>query len=686
MVDIKVTLQVSSDITLEEISIPGDMRAREIIEDIVGQVGFPWVLTGREIKYSLLIVNSNYYLTDEETLASAGVADGSLLRLVSSDELGIDVSRSLASANISASQSRKSAQTLRIFLCHSSGDKQAVRALYKRLRSDGFDPWFDEEQLLPGQDWNQEIIRAVRSSDVVLICLSEKAINKAGYVQKEIKYALDVADEQPEGSIFLIPVRLEECGVPPRLSQWQWVDYFEDRGYGRLLKALEVKATQINLHAGQDRRLTFKLKAERHHYNSDLKGFNPIEQPFPFNRVVRWSPRDVKKQLRFAKSTHPTFYLVITQEVLLKASEHVCRNLGIELGGFLLGNHYRCSANNLNYVIIDQLLIAEIAEATEFSFGPTQNSWGQLSSDLCGKLKGKQLLGWYHSHPGLDVFLSQYDLSLHKERFNEPWMTALVIEPEKHLGGFFCWRDGRLNPHVPIDFYELMGHTNRNTVLAWNNYTGVDTTMNIQPSLCLLNTHSIQWRSQAIDVKPEVEAEIDEPNRSTYKKDKVLLEKVFSDLINLTRRSKFIKCQPVDVEPNYPPRKYIATFTCLGIASIDESGSPQFSEFHQVSIYLPDDYPIQGPHLRWLTPIWHPNIEHTEPKHVDTSLAADQHSNKSLDELLIALGEMIQYKRYHAEPTPPWPLDMEVAAWVREYAEPRGILNKDKPVDKRGLI
>lgn len=520
----------------------------------------------------------------------------------------------------------------------------------------------------------------------MLICLSEKAINKAGYVQKEIKYALDVADEQPEGSIFLIPVRLEECGVPPRLSRWHWVDCFEERGYGRLLNALEVKATQINLHAGQDRSLTSKLKAERRDYNRDVEGFNPIEQPFPFNRVVRWTPRDVKRELRLAKSTHPTFYLVITQEVLLKANEHVCRNLGTELGGFLLGNHYRCSANDLNYVIIDHLSIAEIAETTEFSFGPTQKSWERLSSDLSGKLKGRHLLGWYHSHPGLDVFLSQYDLSLHTERFDKPWMTALVIEPEKHLGGFFCWRNGRLNPHVPVDFYELMGHSNRNTVVAWNNYTGVDTVMNIQPYLCPLNTHSIQWRSPAIDVTPKGKAEIDGPRRSTYQKDMLVLDKAYSDLINFARRSKFITCQPVDVERNHPPRKYIATFTCLGIAAVDEKGSPQFSEFHQVSIYLPDDYPSQWPHLKWLTPIWHPNIEHTEPKHVDTSLVEDHHSNKSLDKLLIAIGEMIQYKRYHAELTPPWPLDIKVAAWVREYAEPKGILNKDKPVDNRDLI
>lgn len=125
-----------------------------------------------------------------------------------------------------------------IFLCHSSGDKNAVRELYRRLCAEGFDPWLDEEKLLPGQDWQQEILKAVRDSDVVIVCLSHRAVDKAGYIQKEIKYALDVADEQPESSIFIIPLKFEECDVPERLRRWHWANYFEDGGYKRLVQAL----------------------------------------------------------------------------------------------------------------------------------------------------------------------------------------------------------------------------------------------------------------------------------------------------------------------------------------------------------------------------------------------------------------------------------------------------------------
>jgi formylglycine-generating enzyme required for sulfatase activity len=142
---------------------------------------------------------------------------------------------------------RESKRVLRVFLCHASGDKPAVRALYQRLCAEGIDAWLDEEKLLPGQDWQLEIPKAVRDSDVVIVCLSRGSITKAGYVQKEIKFALDVADEQPEGAIFLIPARLEECQVPDRLNRWQWVSLFEERGYDRLMRALQSRAGALGI-------------------------------------------------------------------------------------------------------------------------------------------------------------------------------------------------------------------------------------------------------------------------------------------------------------------------------------------------------------------------------------------------------------------------------------------------------
>jgi outer membrane protein assembly factor BamD (BamD/ComL family) len=131
---------------------------------------------------------------------------------------------------------------LKVFLCHASGDKGPVRDLYRRLVAEGVDAWLDREKLMPGQDWQLEISRAVREADVVVICLSNQSITKEGYVQKEIRFALDRAEEKPEGTIFLIPARLEDCSVPERLDRWQWVDLFDENGFMKLLSSLKLRA------------------------------------------------------------------------------------------------------------------------------------------------------------------------------------------------------------------------------------------------------------------------------------------------------------------------------------------------------------------------------------------------------------------------------------------------------------
>jgi len=134
---------------------------------------------------------------------------------------------------------------LKVFLCHASADKPKVRELYRYLLRRRIKPWFDEMDLVAGQDWQVEIPKALATSDAIIICLTKNSVDKEGYIQKEIKFALDKALEMPEGRIFLIPVRFEECEVPFSLSRYQWVDLFDEAGYGRMMRALKFRASQL---------------------------------------------------------------------------------------------------------------------------------------------------------------------------------------------------------------------------------------------------------------------------------------------------------------------------------------------------------------------------------------------------------------------------------------------------------
>lgn len=133
-------------------------------------------------------------------------------------------------------------RALKVFLCHANEDKSQVRDLWSKLVTLGVEPWFDEQTLLPGQNWKLEISRGLRNSDIVVICLSAQAVKKTGYVQREIKEALEAAAERPEGQIFIIPALFDECVIPDSLTKFQWVDLSKPDGIDRLVRAFRHHA------------------------------------------------------------------------------------------------------------------------------------------------------------------------------------------------------------------------------------------------------------------------------------------------------------------------------------------------------------------------------------------------------------------------------------------------------------
>jgi anti-anti-sigma factor len=140
------------------------------------------------------------------------------------------------------------AKKLTVFLCHANKDKPVVRSIRQKLYAiEGILPWFDEDELLGGQDWKAQIKRAIGTTDVVVICLSNYSVSKRGFVQAEIKIGLDVALEQPESEIFLIPLRLEACVVPESLQSFQWIDWYDRLGEPRLFRALGKRAESLDI-------------------------------------------------------------------------------------------------------------------------------------------------------------------------------------------------------------------------------------------------------------------------------------------------------------------------------------------------------------------------------------------------------------------------------------------------------
>lgn len=119
-----------------------------------------------------------------------------------------------------------------------------------------------------------------------------------------------------------------------------------------------------------------------------------------------------------------------------------------------------------------------------------------------------------------------------------------------------------------------------------------------------------------------------------------------------------------------PPDRYLIRFTCRGIAQV-VGDRPIYSDLHRVALALTSTYPTTQPLMEWLTPIFHPNIRADgQEVCIGTWFPA-----KTLDQLLLMLGEMIQYKNYASYD----PLHLEASLWAMAHKE---LL----PVDNRPLL
>jgi hypothetical protein len=140
-----------------------------------------------------------------------------------------------------------------IFVAYVAEDLVPARRLCEALRAEGFSPWLDRDKLLPGQNWPRAIARAIEISDAFVACFSPRSISKRGQFQSELRWALDCARRLPLDSVFLVPVRLEMCAVPRRISeQVQYVDLFPDweKGVRRISRSLHRSVERRRALAG----------------------------------------------------------------------------------------------------------------------------------------------------------------------------------------------------------------------------------------------------------------------------------------------------------------------------------------------------------------------------------------------------------------------------------------------------
>lgn len=116
-----------------------------------------------------------------------------------------------------------------VFIAYADEDLPYAMKLYANLQAAGLRPWLDKQRLLPGQNWPRAIEQAISVADFFVPCFSTRSIRKRGRFQAELRYALECAAHLPLDDSFILPVRLDDCAVPPAIAgSIQYVDLFHD--------------------------------------------------------------------------------------------------------------------------------------------------------------------------------------------------------------------------------------------------------------------------------------------------------------------------------------------------------------------------------------------------------------------------------------------------------------------------
>ncbi len=184
----------------------------------------------------------------------------------------------------------------------------------------------------------------------------------------------------------------------------------------------------------------------------------------PYHRAVHW---------RSAFDEHDPKEAGVDVFITQKAFVRVCAIAGSDLenevGGWLIGKHRRDGASGREYVVIEKAVAARKTRFGSAFLTFTQDSQLELHNALERDFPGKELVGWFHTHPHMSVFFSGWDEWLHNNFFPEPWHVALVIEPHSACGGFFMQvTSGSLDGRQYFGFYELNNGVQR-SVVHWKN-------------------------------------------------------------------------------------------------------------------------------------------------------------------------------------------------------------------------
>ena len=144
-------------------------------------------------------------------------------------------------------------------------------------------------------------------------------------------------------------------------------------------------------------------------------------------------------------------WMAIGSDVVRQIRRHARSSIKTEVCGVLVGHE------DGGGMEVEACISGVNAEQAGAHVTFTQDTWEHIYKVKDQQYPNQRIVGWYHSHPGFGIFLSDHDTFIHKNFFSSPKQVAWVCDPHSDEEGCFGWVSGRIERLTQIQIIDRQG-------------------------------------------------------------------------------------------------------------------------------------------------------------------------------------------------------------------------------------
>ena len=144
-------------------------------------------------------------------------------------------------------------------------------------------------------------------------------------------------------------------------------------------------------------------------------------------------------------------WMSIGSDVVRQIRQHARSSIKTEVCGVLVGSE------NSDGVEVEACIRGLNADQAGAHVTFTQDTWEHIYKVKDQQYPDQRIVGWYHSHPGFGIFLSDHDTFIHKNFFSSPRQVAWVCDPHSDEEGCFGWVNGHIERLTQLRIIDRRG-------------------------------------------------------------------------------------------------------------------------------------------------------------------------------------------------------------------------------------